>query len=263
MAKKRPGPRPKPRPHRPPRKPSKPAPGPLAPTPLIERRNQKTLTPQDWQNLIDAINSTHGTAATPPTYRDFVRVHVDAMSPAGMAWGVHTMPWMGMDGRNFLAWHRRYLAELEKRLRRAVPGITVPYWDWTVDRQPPAPLSDPALLSSWSVTRGSFNAAILPTPQDVTDTLQLPGFQAFQSWLEQLHGSVHNAVGGTMASSSSPADPIFWLHHANVDRLWSVWQASPLNQAPPNVSEVLQPSPILGVPVSSELSISALGYRYV
>ncbi len=25
----------------------------------------------------------------------------------------------------------------------------------------------------------------------------------------------------------SPADPIFWMHHAQVDRIWSLWQANP------------------------------------
>jgi tyrosinase len=28
---------------------------------------------------------------------------------------------------------------------------------------------------------------------------------------------------GTMAMNSSPNDPVFFLHHANIDRLWSVW----------------------------------------
>lgn len=27
-----------------------------------------------------------------------------------------------------------------------------------------------------------------------------------------------------MARAASPNDPIFWLHHANVDRLWALWQ---------------------------------------
>ncbi len=26
-----------------------------------------------------------------------------------------------------------------------------------------------------------------------------------------------------MASNSSPNDPFFWLHHANIDRIWSEW----------------------------------------
>ncbi|TIV60819.1 tyrosinase family protein [Mesorhizobium sp.] len=46
------------------------------------------------------------------------------------------------------------------------------------------------------------------------------------------HNNVHNCVGGSpynngkggyMQNNLSPLDPIFWLHHANVDRLWDVW----------------------------------------
>jgi tyrosinase len=40
------------------------------------------------------------------------------------------------------------------------------------------------------------------------------------------HGNMHMAVGGLMQSFSTAAlDPIFWLHHANIDRLWKKWIA--------------------------------------
>jgi len=41
------------------------------------------------------------------------------------------------------------------------------------------------------------------------------------------HGSMHDAVGGGdgwMDSFETAAlDPIFWIHHSNIDRLWEVW----------------------------------------
>lgn len=41
------------------------------------------------------------------------------------------------------------------------------------------------------------------------------------------HGSVHNSVGTNMSQlNTAPSDPIFWLHHANIDRLWEVWLGS-------------------------------------
>ena len=41
------------------------------------------------------------------------------------------------------------------------------------------------------------------------------------------HGSVHNSVGVNMSQlNTAPSDPIFWLHHANIDRLWQVWLGS-------------------------------------
>ncbi|KAJ2790562.1 hypothetical protein H4R20_006994, partial [Coemansia guatemalensis] len=39
-----------------------------------------------------------------------------------------------------------------------------------------------------------------------------------------LHGAVHLAMGGDMIQNYSPNDFVFWLHHANIDRLWFVWQ---------------------------------------
>jgi tyrosinase len=43
------------------------------------------------------------------------------------------------------------------------------------------------------------------------------------------HGSMHVAVGGLQGGfmsgfNTAGLDPIFWLHHANIDRLWQVWQ---------------------------------------
>jgi len=38
------------------------------------------------------------------------------------------------------------------------------------------------------------------------------------------HGSVHVGVGGDMgAFATAPLDPLFWLHHCNIDRLWAMW----------------------------------------
>ena len=39
------------------------------------------------------------------------------------------------------------------------------------------------------------------------------------------HGTMHVAVGDYMgAFNTAGLDPLFWLHHANIDRLWVVWR---------------------------------------
>jgi tyrosinase len=39
----------------------------------------------------------------------------------------------------------------------------------------------------------------------------------------RMHNRVHVWVGGDMGPATSPNDPVFYLNHANVDRLWEAW----------------------------------------
>lgn len=88
-----------------------------------------------------------------------------------------------------------------------------------------------------------------------------------------MHSAGHIYIGGDMfESSGSPNDPMFFLHHANVDRLWAAWQAA--NVAAGRATAVDHGNP--GYPehsrgalfVWSEVKASemfdheALGYRY-
>ncbi|HSN98657.1 MAG TPA: tyrosinase family protein [Candidatus Nanopelagicales bacterium] len=40
----------------------------------------------------------------------------------------------------------------------------------------------------------------------------------------RMHGQVHMWVGGLLGSAAAPNDPVFFMHHANVDRIWAEWQ---------------------------------------
>jgi tyrosinase len=47
------------------------------------------------------------------------------------------------------------------------------------------------------------------------------------------HDNVHGDIGGWMDTfETAGLDPIFWLHHANIDRLWSVWATRPQHVEP-------------------------------
>jgi tyrosinase len=52
----------------------------------------------------------------------------------------------------------------------------------------------------------------------------------------QPHNHVHVDIGGLMSDPDTAAlDPIFWLHHANIDRLWEAWlNTNPPHNNPPN-----------------------------
>jgi hypothetical protein len=53
----------------------------------------------------------------------------------------------------------------------------------------------------------------------------------------QPHNVVHSALGGLMGDPLTAAqDPIFWLHHANIDRLWNRWLQKGQGRADPTDS---------------------------
>ncbi|EPS41585.1 hypothetical protein H072_4515 [Dactylellina haptotyla CBS 200.50] len=65
----------------------------------------------------------------------------------------------------------------------------------------------------------------------VYNTLMMTGnYNDFSSAVEGIHNNVHVAVGGNYGHMSyltySAFDPIFWLHHNNIDRLFAIWQAA-------------------------------------
>ncbi|KAH6635990.1 hypothetical protein F5144DRAFT_161778 [Chaetomium tenue] len=63
------------------------------------------------------------------------------------------------------------------------------------------------------------------TTEAVATIHALEDYASFRYQLEGgPHGAVHSAVGGDMMPATSPNDPIFFLHHTQVDRLWALWQ---------------------------------------
>jgi tyrosinase len=66
--------------------------------------------------------------------------------------------------------------------------------------------------------------------RDQNDPAQWTGFRLRLEIV--LHNLVHRWVGGTMGAMSSPNDPVFWLHHGNIDRLWSDWIRKHQDQSP-------------------------------
>jgi hypothetical protein len=140
----------------------------------------------------------------------------------------------------FLSWHRIYLHYFERIVRKAsgFPNFVLPYWGYspTGDRSLPVAFRTPANPSNplyVSQRRATINAGA-PLSASAVDAgfalSQIP-FNTFSSSLEGTpHGVVHTGVGGPGGWMSlfetAAQDPIFWLHHANIDRLWEFWLAS-------------------------------------
>ncbi|KAI1862667.1 hypothetical protein JX265_006962 [Neoarthrinium moseri] len=76
-----------------------------------------------------------------------------------------------------------------------------------------------------SPTDDSWQAALYSPAMIANITDKSPSFEKFWVELENNpHGAIHNSIGGDMVPSTSPNDPLFFLHHSQVDRLWWIWQ---------------------------------------
>ncbi|KAF9553250.1 Di-copper centre-containing protein [Agrocybe pediades] len=79
--------------------------------------------------------------------------------------------------------------------------------------------------------------------ETVERVLAQPMFEKFPVELEggedrpSEYGSGHLVIGGDLGNLySSPADPLFFLHHANLDRLWWKWQSMDLRRRLTDIS---------------------------
>jgi tyrosinase len=166
---------------------------------------------------------------------------------------------------HFLSWHRWFLFYFERAVESHIKDalgaqrFALPYWDYTSDSIPDTrilppefrvpQLADGTPNALWYRFRNPCMSRITnPAPLDGADVDILRAFDqrvtlatadnplAFSPLFEDVpHGVVHVALGNTVdgdrGMSSVPwaaRDPIFWLHHANLDRLWEVWRRTPV-----------------------------------
>ncbi len=201
--------------------------------------------------------------------------------------GIHGLPlpaYCQHGSQIFLPWHRAYLYFFEKALQDRVPGVTLPWWDWTKDHAqglPPAyarartaegrknPLAsspiqpagrrEPQEKRTW---RQPGDPSWLPTPGQVTQVRRNRDYFTFQNQLESIHNGVHGWVGGTMGSIATSAyDPVFWAHHCMIDRVWYLWQLDhPGAKLPRSYLDLALPP--FEMTVRQTLDITGLGYDY-
>ncbi len=167
----------------------------------------------------------------------------------------------------FTTWHRWYMFYFEQICRAMCgdPSFTLPYWNYgsnpTTAQQLPAPFRDTNLRlyfddrgvgfsnpqASGTQTVAMNNGGFMPFSQSdyrlaLTTPAMFPsdGVPAFppsglyysfglSGRLECMpHDLVHNNVGGWMGNVPSAAgDPIFYMHHCQIDRLFASWQQLP------------------------------------
>lgn len=175
--------------------------------------------------------------------------------------------------QRFLPWHRVYLLTLERMGAAIDSQFFIPYWDWTTQRTVPSWLVSfrPTVRvpgPDIPVFRDPGPPPPLPTRPQLAQLLGRTTFTSFtfgppsSPRLEQYHNDVHGWVGGSMADlRTAPADPIFWMHHAMIDKVWADWQVRHPGRTPTlaGADATMDPWPQTEQQVRS---IASLGYSY-
>ncbi|KAI0243840.1 hypothetical protein L0F63_006885 [Massospora cicadina] len=208
------------------------------------RRNIRTLSTIEVTRYFEAVKKLNS-GPKPTRYDWYMQLHQQMFNL------VH-------NNQLFLAWHRLLLFKVEKELHILDDSVMIPYWDWSQSAQ--TPRSDPALSSRmfgmsgnartscvddgafsnftvyyWSSgrqgphclrrSRNIFQRPFTTAPVLDQNYLNIEDISRFSSALEWVpHGIAHNNIGGEFSTSASAGDPLFYSHHAFVDKLWFDWQ---------------------------------------
>jgi hypothetical protein len=164
---------------------------------------------------------------------------------------------------HFLVWHRMYIYHFEKIVRKLSGDSTfsLPYWGYTdtvnkvqsrtmpaMFRDAGASLFEQARLDS--INKGFPITGAMEHKLSLTKLFANTTYAGFNKNIDAApHGAMHNYLGygndpkgksmfspikqtmdagGLMQDVTTAAfDPIFWVHHANIDRIWQQWTNSP------------------------------------
>lgn len=260
--------------------------------PSTNRLHQRLSIEKMTASQVTALRQAYAAAMALDDDRGFAHFAGIHGLPLPMYCQHHTSP-DPMQRKLFLPWHRAYLYFFELALQDRVTDVSLPWWDWTspnshssgipaayaaetADDGSPNPLaSGPisslarqqfARLAGGDAPDRSFrqphDPPTLPSPAAVEDALSRGDFFDFSEAVEELHDGVHVWIGGTVAEIPLAAfDPLFFAHHAMIDRIWAIWQIRHHAVGPP---EGLLPHalPPFQMTVAETLSVSRLGYQY-
>ena len=218
---------------------------------LCHRKDHRALTGDEQSRFLNAFTQINTIGALGP----LVDIHANAIHQ------MHGNP-------RFLPWHRIYLIKMEQLLMTIDPTVCIPYWksseeqafpSWLVGFTPTVTL----LGGPHTVNRNIGAFATLPNAAAVAAAMANGTFNAFAAALEGIHNSGHVWVGGSMQSiTTAPADPVFWMHHAEIDRIWAVWQAANPGQHPPLAGAAAVMDPWAETETDTR-DTNGLGYVYV
>jgi tyrosinase len=218
------------------------------------RKNANVLTTNERDRLLYAIARLNLGIGSYVTYQ---QIHAVAGGPYNP----------GHSGPAFLAWHRPYILRYERELQALDPAVALHYWKF--DEAAPAVFNSSFMggppdaaglatfdvgnpLAAWTIEAytgvrrtplfGPTESPSSPTYGVITEaaTLALGGtgatYASFGSMEGNPHGRAHTRVGSggdwISAVPTAVRDPLFFLLHSNVERLWAKWQWTYARQDP-------------------------------
>lgn len=200
------------------------------------RKDANALTDEERDRFLVAFGTLNGRGTG--RFKEFRDMHVGGR-PLEESHG----------NMGFLPWHRTYLLDLERELQDIDPTVALPYWRF--DTAAPRVFSHGFMglpdpngrvrftpghpLEFWTtdgqvgIVRAMTNFRPDDAPSGLMgerDTLGLgDDYVDFAVMEGDPHGLAHTRFGGPIRSPpTAPRDPLFFLLHANVDRLWAKWQ---------------------------------------
>ncbi|RAK81955.1 tyrosinase family protein [Aspergillus fijiensis CBS 313.89] len=231
------------------------------------RKEWRHLTTQEQSHFLDALQclmdkpAQSGLSATTSRFSDLQALH-RGMTNTAYADIIHHVG-------QFLPWHRYYMHIYETLLRDEC-GYTgsIPYWNEQLDADSGNMFQSTmwgadafggnGTGSGSCVTDGRFANMTLhigPGDEDTDYCLRRAwdneaaiananstalnacnAYTTYSPWWDCVsnipHKGVHTNIGGVMADiKSSPGDPVFFMHHAYIDKVWWAWQkADPINR---------------------------------
>ncbi|OQD86236.1 hypothetical protein PENANT_c008G08884 [Penicillium antarcticum] len=221
---------------------------------MTVRKEWRNLSKTEQNNFLDAVQCLmdkppkSGLAATTSRFSDLQALH-RGMSNTAYADIIHHVG-------QFFPWHRYYMHVCETILREECGYAgSIPYWNeqkdadrgqmwesslWGADAFDgrfsnytlhigPGDEDTNCLQRAWNAEMAVSNAN--STSLDMCNAYNT--YSPWWDWISNIpHKGVHTYIGGVMADiKSSPDDPIFFMHHMYIDRVWWLWQKKdPVNR---------------------------------
>ncbi|HTI11600.1 MAG TPA: tyrosinase family protein [Puia sp.] len=208
------------------------------------RKNANTLTDEERDRFLTAfvkLNLSQGVL----NYEIYRKMHDENADRE-----IHTFN-DAVPRCSFLPWHRAYILDLERQLQKFDPSVALPYWKF----DEPAPklftedfmgartntgtvrISTSNPLFSWKIDNRTgivrqprFHELTEPALVSTDEQTVALGtdFLSFRAMEGDPHGYAHTSFSSSAPlfhPDTAPQDPLFFLLHCNVDRIWAVWQS--------------------------------------